>query len=64
MAVTPSGRSVDDVETAFATSLLQTTELVAPPRDCRLPGRECRGDAQEEVEINVSMTARRAAWKQ
>ena len=38
-AFPPSGSSVDDVETAFTTAILQTAERVAPPRATRLPGR-------------------------
>ena len=40
-----SGSSVDDVETAFTTDILQTAELVASPRATRLPGRGWKGDA-------------------
>ena len=36
-AFPPSGSSVDDVETAFTTAILQTAEQVAPPRATRLP---------------------------
>ena len=50
-------------EAAFGTAVLQTAELVAPPQERRLPGRGWRGDAQEEVELKMAMTARRAAWK-
>ena len=59
----PSGSSVDDVETAFTTVILQTEERVAPPRATRQPGRGWRGDAQAEVEISMATAARRAAWK-
>ena len=59
----PSGSSVDDVETAFTTAILQTAERVAPPRATRLPARGWRGDAQAEAEISMAMAARRAAWK-
>ena len=62
-AFPPSGSSVDDVETAFTTAILQTAERVAPPRATRLPGRGWRGDAQAEAEISMAMAARRAAWK-
>ena len=62
-AFPPSGSSVDDVETAFTTAILQTAERVAPPRATRLPGRGWRGDAQEEAEISMAMAARRTAWK-
>ena len=62
-AFPPSGSSVDDVETAFTTAILQTAERVAPPRATRLPGRGRRGDAQAEAEISMAMAARRAAWK-
>ena len=62
-AFPPSGSSVDDVETAFTTAILQTTERVAPPRATRLPGREWRGDAQAKAEISMATAARRAAWK-
>ena len=62
-AFLPSGSSVDDVETSFTIAILQTTERVAPPRAPRLPGREWRGDAQAEAEINMATAARRAAWK-
>ena len=61
-AVPPSGGSVD-VETAFVIVILQTAEVVAPPRERRLPGRGWRGDPQAEEKLNVAMTARRAAWK-
>ena len=60
-AFSPSGSSVDDVETAFTTTLLQTAERVAPPRATRLPGRGWRGDAQAEAEISMATAARRAA---
>ena len=59
----PSGSSVDDVETAFTTAILQTRERVAPPRATRLPGRGWRRDAQAEAEISMATAARRAAWK-
>ena len=62
-AFPPSGSSVDDVETAFTTAILQTAERVAPPRATRLPGRGWRGDAQAEAEISMAMAARRAVWK-
>ena len=60
----PSGSSVDGVETAFTTGILQTSERVAPPRAPRLPARGWRGDAQAEAEISMTTAARRAAWKQ
>ena len=41
-AVSPSGSSVGDVEAASATALLQTAKLMAPPQECRLPGRGWR----------------------
>ena len=63
-AFSPSGSSVDNVETAFTTVILQTAERVTPPRAPRLPGRGWRGDAQAEVEISMVTAARRAAWKQ
>ena len=62
-AFPPTGSSVDDVETAFTTAILQTAERVAPPRATRLPGRGWRGDAQAEAEISMATAARRAAWK-
>ena len=62
-AFTLSGSSVDDVETAFTTAILQTVERVALPRAPRLPGRGWRGYAQAEAEISMATTARRAAWK-
>ena len=62
-AFPPSGSSVDDVETAFTTAILQTAKRVVPPRATRLPGRGWRGDAQAEAEISMAMAARRAAWK-
>ena len=40
-----SGSSVDDVETVFTTSIIQTAERVAPPRAPKLSGRGWRGDA-------------------
>ena len=63
MAFPPSGSSVDDVETAFTTAILQTAERVAPPRAPRLPARGLRGDAQAETEVSMATAARRAAWK-
>ena len=62
-AFPPSGSSVDDVETAFTTAILQIAERVAPPGATRLPGRGWRGDTQAEAEISMAMAARRAAWK-
>ena len=62
-AFPPSGSSVDDVETAFTTAIVQKAERVAPPRAPRLPARGWRGDAQAEAEISVATVARRAAWK-
>ena len=62
-AFPPSGSSVDDMETAFTTAILQRAERVAPPRATRLPGRGWRGDAQAEAEITMATAARRAAWK-
>ena len=62
-AFSPSGSSVDDVETSATTAILQTAERVAPPRATRLPGRGWRGDAQAEAEISMATAARRAAWK-
>ena len=52
--VTPSGSSIDDVE---------TEEWVAPPRERRLPRRRWLGNAKAEAEITLAMTARRVAWK-
>ena len=60
-AVPSSGSSVDDMETALMTAILQTVELVAPPQECRLSGQGRRGDAQAKAEISMAMTARRAA---
>ena len=62
-AFPPSGSSVDDVETAFTTPILQTAERVAPPPTTRLPGRGWRGDAQAEAEISMATAARRVSWK-
>ena len=59
----PSGSSVDDVETAFTTVILQTAEQFAPARARRLPERGWRGGVQEEAEISMATAARRAAWK-
>ena len=42
-AFPPSGSSVDDVETAFTTAILQTAERVAPPRAPRLPTQGMEG---------------------
>ena len=53
-----SGSSVDEVETAFTTDILQTLERVAPPLAHRLPRRGWTGDAQAEAEMNIAMTAR------
>ena len=53
-AFPPSGSSVDDVETAFTTAILQTAERVAPPRAPRLPARGWRGDARQK---------QRSAWR-
>ena len=61
-AFSPSGSSVDDMETAFRKAILQTAERVAPPRTPRLPERRWRGDAQAEAEISMATAARRAAW--
>ena len=59
----PSGSSVD-VEAAFATAVLETVKLIAPPRERRLmPGRGWRGDVQVEAELNTAMTARLVAWR-
>jgi hypothetical protein len=62
-AFPPRGSSVDDVETAFTTAILQTAERVAPPQAIRLPGRGWKGDAQAEAEFGMATAARRAAWK-
>ena len=62
-AFPPSGSSVDNVKTAFATAILQIAERVAPPRTPRLSARGWRGDAQAEAEISMATAARRAAWK-
>ena len=62
-AFPPSGSSVDDVETASTTAILQTAERVAPPRAPRLPARGWRGDTQAEAEISMATAARRATWK-
>ena len=35
----PGDTSVDDVETAFATAIMRTAELVIPPQERRRPGR-------------------------
>ena len=47
-AFPPSGSSVDDVETAFTTAILQTAERIAPPRATRLPGREDGGETPRQ----------------
>ena len=62
-AFPPSGSSVDHVETAFLTAILQAAERVAPPRAPRRPGRGWKGDVQAEAEISMATVARRAAWK-
>ena len=62
-AFPPSGSSVDGVDTAFTTAILQKTERVVPPQAPRLPGRGWRGDAPVVAEINMATAARRAAWK-
>ena len=59
----PKRSSVDDLEIAFTTAILQTAERVEPPRARRLPGGGWKGGAQAEAEINMVMTARRAVWK-
>ena len=38
-AISPSGSSIDDIEAAFATEILQIDELVASPQERILPGR-------------------------
>ena len=35
----PADTSVDDVEAAFATTIMRTAELVIPPQERRRPGR-------------------------
>ena len=62
-AFPPSGSSVDDMETAFTTAILQTAERVAPPRVPRLPARGWRGEAQADAEISMATAARRPTWK-
>ena len=62
-AFPPSVSSVNDVETAFTTAILQTAERVAPPRAPRLPALGWRGDAQAEAKISMATAARREAWK-
>ena len=60
-AFPPSGSIVDDVENAFMTAELQKAERVVPPRAQRVPRRGWTGYTQAEAEINIAMTARRAA---
>ena len=62
-AFPPSDSSVDVVETASTTAILQTAERVAPARAPRLPARGWREDTQAEAEISMATAARRAAWK-
>ena len=61
--VPSSGRSVDDVETAVPTVVLQTAERVAQPRTRRLPRRGWKGDAQAEAEVKMVKNTRRTTWK-
>ena len=54
-ALPSSGSCLDDTEGVFATAVLQTSELVAPPQDLRLPMRRWRGDAQAETGLNMAI---------
>ena len=52
------------MEAAFATAVLETVKLIAPPREGRLmPGRGWRGNVQVEAELNTAITARLVAWR-
>ena len=62
-AFPPSGSSVNDVETTFTTTILQTAERVGSPRAPKMPGRGWREDAQTESGISMAIVTRRASWK-
>ena len=48
---------MDDVEAAFATAIIRTTELVIPPQEQRRRGRGWSGDTQTEAELQAATDA-------
>ena len=59
----PGESSVDDVEAAFAATIMRTAELVIPPQERRRPGRGWSGDARTEAERKAATDAMYAAWQ-
>ena len=55
--------SVDDVEAAFTTATMRTTELVIPHHDRRRPGRGWSGDARTEAELQPTTDTMHATWQ-
>ena len=46
------GSSVDEVEAVFTEAVLQTAELIVPPKERRMRGLEWNGNAQAEAEFS------------
>ena len=53
----PEDSNVDDVEAAFAATIMRTAELVIPPQERRTPGRGWSEDAQTEAELQTATDA-------
>ena len=54
---------MDDVEAAFAATIMRTAELVIAPQERSMPGRNWSGDAQTEAELQTATDAMHAAWQ-
>ena len=59
----PRDSSADDVEAAFAATIMRTAELVIPPQERRRPGRGWSGDARTEAELQAATDAMHTAWQ-
>ena len=59
----PGDNSVDDVETAFATAIMRTAQLVIPPQERWTPGRGWSGDARTEADLQAATDAMHTAWQ-
>ena len=57
----PGDSSADDVEAAFAATIMRTAELVIPPQERRRPGRGWSGDARTEAELQAATDAMHTA---
>ena len=51
------------MEASFTVAFLQTSELIIPQQEHRMPGLGENGDAQMEVDLSLAKAARCATWR-